>query len=90
MSEAQAHLNAERRVIEALVGANASETTREAFRRKLRSANWTTRRSIIQVADIRNGKLRDPRMPGGSASVINLSEMPCRRLVAAPRQGAWR
>ena len=33
--EAQAHLNAERRVIEALVGANASETTREAFRRKL-------------------------------------------------------
>src|SRR5690349_6513370 len=31
--EAQAQLNAERRVVEALVGANASETTREAFRR---------------------------------------------------------
>jgi len=35
--EAQAHLNAETRVLEALVGANASEITKENFRKKLRS-----------------------------------------------------
>src|SRR5919106_6634633 len=34
--EAQAHINAEARVLDALVGANASPATREAFRRKLR------------------------------------------------------
>ena len=35
--EAQAQLNAEGRVVDALVGANASETTRETFRKKLRA-----------------------------------------------------
>jgi ATP-dependent HslUV protease ATP-binding subunit HslU len=73
--EAQAHLNAERRVIEALVGANASETTREAFRRKLRSGELDDREIEIQVADSGTGSFEIPGMPGGSASVINLSEM---------------
>ena len=35
--EAKAQLNAEERVIDALVGAGASESTRESFRRRLRS-----------------------------------------------------
>ena len=73
--EAQAHLNAERRVIEALVGANASETTREAFRRKLRSGELDDKEIEIQVADSGTGSFEIPGMPGGSASVINLSEM---------------
>jgi len=73
--EAQAHLNAERRVIEALVGANASETTREAFRRKLRAGELDDKEIEIQVADTGTGSFEVPGMPGGSASVINLSDM---------------
>jgi len=73
--EAQAQLNAERRVIEALVGANASETTREAFRRKLRSGELDDKEIEIQVADTGAANFEIPGMPGGSASVVNLSEM---------------
>ncbi|MFY8152442.1 MAG: HslU--HslV peptidase ATPase subunit, partial [Hyphomicrobiales bacterium] len=64
--EAQAHLNAERRVVEALVGANASETTREAFRRKLRSGELDDKEIEIQVADAGTGSFEIPGMPGGS------------------------
>lgn len=74
--EAQAQLNAERRVIDALVGANASETTREAFRRKLRAGELDDKEIEIQVADTSSGSFEIPGMPGGSsASVINLSDM---------------
>jgi ATP-dependent HslUV protease ATP-binding subunit HslU len=74
--EAQAQLNAEARVIEALVGANASETTREAFRKKLRAGELDEREIEIQVAD--SGGIPSfeiPGMPGSAASVINISEM---------------
>ena len=73
--EAQAHLNAEARVLEALVGANASETTRESFRKKLRANALDDKEIEIQVADPGGGSFDIPGMPGGSASVINLSEM---------------
>ena len=49
--EAQAHLNAETRVLEALVGANASEMTKENFRKKLRSNSLDDKEIEIQVAD---------------------------------------
>jgi ATP-dependent HslUV protease ATP-binding subunit HslU len=74
--EAQAHLNAEARVIDALVGQNASESTRETFRRKLRSGELDEREIEVQVADSGGMPSFDiPGMPGSSASVINLSEM---------------
>jgi ATP-dependent HslUV protease ATP-binding subunit HslU len=74
--EAQAELNAEARVIEALVGANASESTQEAFRKKLRAGELTTKEIEIQVADTGGIPSFDiPGMPGGSGSVINLSDM---------------
>lgn len=74
--EAQAQLNAEARVIEALVGANASETTREAFRRKLRAGELNEKEIEIQVADTGGLPSFDiPGMPGSSASVINISDM---------------
>jgi ATP-dependent HslUV protease ATP-binding subunit HslU len=74
--EAQAQLNAEARVIEALVGANASETTREAFRRKLRAGELDDKEIEIQVADSGGvPSFEIPGMPGSSASVINISEM---------------
>jgi ATP-dependent HslUV protease ATP-binding subunit HslU len=74
--EAQAGLNAEARVLDALVGPNASETTRESFRRKLRNGELNDKEIEIQVAD--NGGMPSfdiPGMPGASASVINLGDM---------------
>ncbi len=74
--EAQAQLNAEARVIEALVGANASEATRESFRKKLRAGELDDKDIEIQVADTGGVPSFDiPGMPGSSASVINLSDM---------------
>ena len=73
--EAQAHLNAEERVLEALVGANASDTTKENFRKKLRANTLDDKEIEIQVSDTGGGSFDIPGMPGGSASVINLSEM---------------
>jgi ATP-dependent HslUV protease ATP-binding subunit HslU len=73
--EAQAELNAEARVLDALVGQNASESTRETFRRKLRASELDAKEIEIQVADSGVPSFEIPGMPGGSASVINLSEM---------------
>ena len=74
--EAQAHLNAEARVLDALVGANASEATRESFRRKLRTGELDDKEIDVQVADTGGFPSFDiPGMPGSSASVINLSDM---------------
>ncbi|MGE3876188.1 MAG: ATP-dependent protease ATPase subunit HslU [Parvibaculaceae bacterium] len=74
--EAQAHHNAERRVLDALVGANASETTRESFRKKLRTGELDTKEIEIQIMDSPAVPSFDiPGMPGSSASVINLSDM---------------
>ncbi len=74
--EAQAHMNAENRVIDVLVGASASEVTRESFRKKLRSGELDTKEIEIQVADAGGIPSFDiPGMPGGSASMINLSDM---------------
>jgi ATP-dependent HslUV protease ATP-binding subunit HslU len=74
--EAQAEINAEVRVVDALVGATASESTRESFRKKLRADELNDREIEIDVADTGGVPSFDiPGMPGGSASVINLSEM---------------
>ncbi|HQY72963.1 MAG TPA: ATP-dependent protease ATPase subunit HslU, partial [Aestuariivirga sp.] len=73
--EAQAHLNAESRVLDALVGANASEITKENFRKKLRSNSLDDKEIEIQVADTAGAAFDIPGMPGGSASVINISEI---------------
>jgi ATP-dependent HslUV protease ATP-binding subunit HslU len=73
--EAQAEMNAEARVLDALVGANASEATRESFRKKLRGNELNSKEIEIQVADSGVPSFDIPGMPGGGASVINLSEM---------------
>ncbi len=74
--EAQAEINAESRVIDALVGASATETTREAFKKKLRAGELDDREIEIQVSDSGGVPSFDiPGMPGSSASVINLSDM---------------
>jgi ATP-dependent HslUV protease ATP-binding subunit HslU len=73
--KAQAEMSAEARVLEALVGANASEATRESFRKKLRNNELNDREIEIQVADSGVPAFDIPGMPGGTGAVINLSEM---------------
>ena len=75
--EAKAHLMAEERVIDALVGENASESTRESFRKRLRDGELDDREIEIQVADSGLGMptLDIPGMPGSQVGMINLNDM---------------
>ena len=75
--QAKAHVNAEERVLDALVGATASESTREAFRRKLRNGEMDDKEIQIELADTSSGMptFDIPGMPGGSVGMINLSDM---------------
>src|SRR6188768_3163598 len=49
--KAKAHLNAEERVLDALVGENASATTKDSFRKKLRSGELDDKEIEVEVAD---------------------------------------
>ncbi|WP_029057813.1 ATP-dependent protease ATPase subunit HslU [Stappia stellulata] len=74
--EAKAHLQAEERVVEALVGKNASPTTKESFRKKLRAGELDDKEIDIEVrAQPQVPGLDMPGMPGGSIGVMNLSDM---------------
>ena len=74
--EAKAQLNAEERVIDALVGANAALTTREAFRKRLRTGELDDKEIEIQVADMPSMPAFEiPGMPGSQVGMINLSDM---------------
>ncbi len=74
--EAAAHAAAEDRVVSTLVGDNASEATRDSFRKKLRNGELDQKEIEIQVSDTGGPPSFDiPGMPGGSASIINISDM---------------
>lgn len=75
--KAKAHLSAEERVLDALVGDTASPATRESFRKKLRNGEMDDKEIEIEVADTANpmGGMDIPGMPGGSVGVLNLGEM---------------
>ena len=73
---AKAQLNAEERVIDALVGSGAAVSTREAFRKRLRSGELDDKEIEIQVADMPSmPSFEIPGMPGSQVGMINLSEM---------------
>ena len=75
--KAKAHLAAEERVLEALVGETASPATKDSFRKKLRNGEMDDKEIEIEVADTSNpmGGMDIPGMPGGSVGVLNLGEM---------------
>ncbi|KUL95052.1 ATP-dependent protease [Bosea sp. WAO] len=75
--QAKAHVAAEERVLDALVGATASATTRDAFRRKLRANELDEKEIEIEVASGGSGQpmFEVPGMPGASIGAINLSDM---------------
>jgi ATP-dependent HslUV protease ATP-binding subunit HslU len=74
---AKAQALAEERVLEALVGANASPGTREQFRNKLRSGELDDKDIEIQVQDTASpfGQIEIPGMPGASMGMLNLSDL---------------
>ena len=76
--KARAHINAEERVLEALVGKTASPATRDSFRRKLRDGEMDDKEIEIEVADTGTGGMPGfeiPGMPGGNIGVLNINEM---------------
>ncbi|MEM9733325.1 MAG: ATP-dependent protease ATPase subunit HslU [Pseudomonadota bacterium] len=75
--KAKAHLAAEDRVLDALVGANASPSTRSKFMQQLRDGELDDKEIEIEVADTGNpmGGMEIPGMPGGGMGMINLGDM---------------
>lgn len=75
---AKAEINAEERVLEALVGETASAETRQKFRKLIREGKIAESEIEIDVQD--NGSpgmpmLDIPGMPGGQMGMINLNDM---------------
>ncbi len=73
--KAKAHINAEERVLDALVGKTASPATRDNFRKKLRDGEMDEKDIEIEVADSGQPSFEIPGMPGGNIGVMNLSDM---------------
>jgi ATP-dependent HslUV protease ATP-binding subunit HslU len=71
---AQAERNAEERVLDALVGTNASAATREAFRKRLRANELNDKEIEIQVAES-GPQFPTFDIPGGQVGMININEM---------------
>jgi len=72
--KAQAEKNAEERVLDALVGANASANTREAFRRQLRANELNDKEIEVQVAETAP-QFPTFDIPGGQVGMINIGDM---------------
>ncbi|OIR00795.1 ATP-dependent protease ATPase subunit HslU [mine drainage metagenome] len=74
---AKAELAAEERVLDALVGENASPETRQKFRKMLREGGLNEREIELQVADNGGGlpTFEIPGMPGTQMGMLNLSDM---------------
>ena len=72
--EAQAHHNAEERVLDALVGSSASHSTRESFRSKLHSNELDEREIEVELQSGPSSGFDIPGQPG-SIGVINIQDM---------------
>src|SRR5579883_3149752 len=73
----RAELRSEERVLEALVGANSSQETRQKFRKLLREGKLDDKEIEIQVQETGGGlpTFEIPGMPGAQMGMINLGEM---------------
>jgi ATP-dependent HslUV protease ATP-binding subunit HslU len=75
--QVRAEQAAEERVVDALVGANASASTREAFRRKLRAGELNDKEIEIEVQSSGGGMpmFEIPGMPGAQMGAINIGDI---------------
>jgi ATP-dependent HslUV protease ATP-binding subunit HslU len=75
---AKAELNAEERVLDALVGSSAQRDTREKFRRLLREGSLADKEIELEVQDRGAGALPTfdiPGMPGAQMGMLNLGDV---------------
>lgn len=75
---ARAQLAAEERVLDALVGANSSATTRDAFRKKLRNDELDDKEIDIEMRETSGGGMpmfELPGMPGASVGAISVGDI---------------
>ncbi|UXN04057.1 ATP-dependent protease ATPase subunit HslU [Bartonella sp. HY406] len=75
---AKAEVNAEERVLDALVGKTASPSTRESFRKKLREGELNDREIEVEVSDNSNSGAPTfdiPGMPGAQMGVMNIADI---------------
>ena len=75
---AKAQLNAEKRVIDALVGASSSNQTKEKFKKMLRNGELDKQEIEIEINAKNNMPLKSmdiPGMPGGMMGMINIGEI---------------
>jgi ATP-dependent HslUV protease ATP-binding subunit HslU len=75
---AKAELNAEERVLDALVGSSAQRDTREKFRRLLRDGSLAEKEIELEVLDRGAGALPTfdiPGMPGAQMGMLNLGDI---------------
>ncbi len=76
--KAKAELNAEERLVDALVGEQASAETRSKFRRLLRAGDLDEREVEVEVVDSGGLQLPTmdiPGMPGASMGMVNLNDI---------------
>ncbi|MDE1568828.1 ATP-dependent protease ATPase subunit HslU [Aquabacter sp. P-9] len=75
--QARAHLAAEERVLDALVGASSSSATREAFRKRLRAGELDDKEVEIEVQAGGQGMpmFEIPGMPGAQMGAVSLGDM---------------
>jgi ATP-dependent HslUV protease ATP-binding subunit HslU len=75
--QVRAEQAAEARVVDALVGANASASTKEAFRKKLRTGELNDKEIEIEVQAAGGGMpmFEIPGMPGAQMGAINIGDI---------------
>ena len=75
--QARAHLAAEERVLDALVGATASSATRDSFRKKLRAGELDDKEIEVELSQGGGGfpSFELPNMPGASVSAISIGDL---------------
>jgi ATP-dependent HslUV protease ATP-binding subunit HslU len=75
--EARAHLAAEERVLDALVGTTASASTRDSFRKKLRGGELDDKEIEIEITQATSSMpmFELPNMPGSSIGAISIGDI---------------
>jgi len=73
---ATAHLNAEERVLDALVGTKASPATRDSFRQKLREGKLDDKEITIELADSGSSAMQTFDIPpGAQMGMMNIADL---------------
>lgn len=72
---AEAEANVEEIILEALIGKNASQVTRDSFLKKLNTGALDDHEIEITLKDTGSSFFQLPDLPGGAIGAINLSDM---------------